>query len=74
MNYNQFKQSSKVIDYNSPRSLYERHLMSLAIKPWHCNMFTKIISNTKYIAQNDMVINFVVNEIVLDVIQIKSII
>ncbi|KRH93760.1 hypothetical protein M153_5870001014 [Pseudoloma neurophilia] len=41
MNYNQFKQSSRVIDYNSPRSLYERHLMSIAIIPGHCNVIIK---------------------------------
>ncbi|KRH94269.1 hypothetical protein M153_3150001508 [Pseudoloma neurophilia] len=43
MNYNKFKQSSRVTDHNSPKSLYERHLMSMAIIPGHCSIFKKIL-------------------------------
>ncbi|KRH92467.1 hypothetical protein M153_5674000608 [Pseudoloma neurophilia] len=36
------KKLFRVTTDNSPSSLYERHLSSLAIKPGHCNILTNL--------------------------------
>ncbi|KRH93198.1 hypothetical protein M153_13140001450 [Pseudoloma neurophilia] len=52
------KKLFRVTTDNSPSSLYERHLSSLAIKHGHCNLISNTVKDTISITKSESPLKF----------------